>query len=49
MKTKRISIPEDKFENSKFETKEWESRVNIARWEHDFENKIYHIDIKVKK
>lgn len=49
MSIKTITVKEEDWETSRFKTKEWESRVNIVRWEHDFENGIYKIDIKVKK
>jgi hypothetical protein len=48
MKTHRITIKESDWNDSKYKTKEWEIRVNIARWEHDYVNKVYHIDIKIK-
>jgi len=48
MKTHRIEIQEKDWKASKYRTRNWEKRVDIVRWEHDFVNKIYRIDIKIK-
>lgn len=48
MKTHTITIKEDDFIGSKYETNEWHKRVNIVRWEHDFEKREYYITIGIK-
>lgn len=48
MKTHTISVKEEDWSNSKYRTLEWERRVDIVRWEHNYENKIYNIEIKIK-
>jgi len=48
MKTHRIEVSEEDWKTSKYRTREWEKRVDIVRWEHDYENKVYKIDIKIK-
>lgn len=40
-----ITIEEKDFKDSKFSTREWESRVNITRWEHNYEDKKYYITL----
>ena len=40
-----ITVKEQDWETSKFRTKEWEARVNITRWEHDFEKQEYYITL----
>ena len=40
-----ITVKEWSFKRTKFCTKEWEQRVNIIRWEHDFEKKEYYITL----
>jgi len=40
-----ITIKENDWETSKFKTKEWARRVNITRWEHDFEKEEYNITL----
>lgn len=42
----RIVIKENEWPRSKYKTKEWEDTVNIIRWEHDYEKKIYIIDFE---
>lgn len=48
-RTHIIVVEEKDWKDSKYRTREWEKRVNIIRWEHDFEEKVYKITIKVKK
>lgn len=43
-----ITVQEKDWSNSKYKTRKWEERVNIVNWEHDYENKVYNITIKVK-
>jgi hypothetical protein len=47
MKNKKhtIVVKESDWSTSKFRTKEWESRVNIIKWEHDYEEAEYRITI----
>lgn len=40
-----IRVPESEWKDSKFRTPAWESRVNITRWEHDYEAKEYIITL----
>ena len=40
-----ITVKAEDWENSRFRTKEWGQRVNIIRWEHDFEKGEYYITI----
>jgi len=47
-KTHDIIVKEEDWATSKYRTREWEKRVDIARWEHDYEKKIYTITINVK-
>jgi len=48
MKTHRITIEGKDWKGSKYNSREWEKRVSIVRYEHDYENDMYHIDIKIK-
>lgn len=48
MKTHIFKINESDWESSKYRTKDWEKRVNIVRWEHDYEKGVYLITIKTK-
>tara|TARA_R110002050_G_scaffold34397_8_gene86862 strand:+ start:27979 stop:28125 length:147 start_codon:yes stop_codon:yes gene_type:complete len=48
MKTHVFTVKEENWSESKFRTKEWEKRVNIVRWEHDFVDKVYYITIRIK-
>lgn len=48
MKTHTFKIPESEWKNSKQRTRKWEKRVNIVKWIHDYENKMYFITIKIK-
>lgn len=48
MKTHTIEVKEENWKDSKYRTREWERRVDITRWEHDFVNKIYKITIRIK-
>ena len=48
MKTHRITVNEQDWKNSKYTTRNWEKRVNIVRWEHDFVDQEYRIDIEIK-
>lgn len=48
MKTHTIEVKEEDWEGSKYRTSNWEKRVDIARWEHDYVDKIYKIQIKIK-
>ena len=41
-----ITIKEEDFKDSKFNTKEWEQRVNIVQWEHNYVTKEYIITIE---
>jgi hypothetical protein len=49
MKTHRITVSEEDWKESKYRTREWERRVNIVKWEHNYEDKMYYIDIAVKE
>lgn len=40
-----IEVPESEWEDSKYRTKEWEQSVTIKKWTHDYEAKIYIIEI----
>ena len=40
-----ITVKEEDWKDSKFSTKEWQNRVNITCWEHDFEKKEYIITL----
>ena len=48
MKTHTIVVKAEDWKDSKYRTREWERRVDITRWEHDFVNKIYKITIRIK-
>lgn len=48
MKTHTFEIKEEDYKNSKYSTSEWEKRVNITRWEHDYVDKMYRITIRIK-
>jgi hypothetical protein len=48
MNTHTFEIKERDWQASKFRTRGWEKRVNIVRWEHDYENEMYFITIKTK-
>jgi len=48
VKTHTIEIKEEDWTESKYRTREWEKRVNITRWEHDYVDKIYLITIQTK-
>lgn len=48
MKTHRITIEGKDWKDSKYNSREWEKRVNIVRYEHDYVSNIYHIDIGIK-
>lgn len=48
MKTHRITVKAEDWKASKYRTREWEKRVNIVRWEHDYVNEEYNIDIGIK-
>jgi hypothetical protein len=41
-----ITVKEEGFKDSKFNTREWHQRVNIVHWEHDFEKKEYYITLE---
>lgn len=43
---KKVIIPEQLWNTSKYRTKEWEETVVITTWEHDYENKLYTIQYK---
>lgn len=49
MKTHKITVKEEDWAESQYRTRKWEKRVNIVRWEHDYENKEYNIDIQIKE
>ena len=40
----QIIIKEEDWKDSKYRTKEWENTVELIKWEHDYEKKIYIID-----
>ena len=46
---KRKVIKEEDWKTSMYLTRAWEKTVEIVRWEHDYENKIYVIDYNEKK
>lgn len=48
MKTHTFEIKEKDWFESKYRTIKWEERVNISRWEHDYEKKMYFITIQIK-
>jgi hypothetical protein len=48
MKTHTFTIDESNWIDSKYRTIEWERRVDIIRWEHNYETKQYIITIKIK-
>lgn len=48
MKTHRIIVKEEDWPKSKYRNRSWEERVDIIRWEHDYEEDNYKIDIKIK-
>ena len=48
MRVHVIKIKESDWINSIYRTIEWEKRVNIVKWVHDYENKMYFITIKIK-
>jgi hypothetical protein len=48
MKTHTFEIPEAEWAESKYRTREWEKRVKITRWEHDYVDKMYRISIQTK-
>lgn len=48
MKTHTIEVTEVEMKGSKYETSEWHKRVDVVKWEHDFEDAMYFITIKIK-
>lgn len=48
MKTHRITVKGRDWGESKYKTRKWERRVDIVRWEHDYVNDEYNIDIRIK-
>ena len=48
MKTHTIEVKGVDWETSKYKTIEWEKRVDITRWEHNYEMDIYFITIRIK-
>jgi hypothetical protein len=48
MKTHTFEIKEVDMKGSKYETPEWHKRVDVIKWEHDFEDAIYRITIRIK-
>lgn len=48
MKTHTFKIEEKDWSSSKYKTRDWEKRVDITRWEHDYIDKVYRITIKIK-
>ena len=48
MKTHTFEVKEADWKDSKYRTRDWERRVNITRWEHDYVAKMYYITIKIK-
>jgi len=48
MKTHTAKIKGADWKDSKYRTREWERRVNIVRWEHDYVKDEYIITIKVR-
>ena len=48
MKTHKIIVKGEDWDESKYRTREWERRVNIIKWTHDYENEEYIIEIKIK-
>ena len=48
MKTHTIEVKEVNWKDSKYRTREWEKRVDIVKWEHDYVDKVYKITIRIK-
>lgn len=48
MKTHEITVKEKDWPKSKYKERDWEKRVDIIRWEHNYEEKVYKINIKIK-
>ena len=48
MKTHRIIVKGEDWPNSRYKTRDWEKRVDIIRWEHNYVEDVYKIDIKTK-
>jgi len=48
MKTHKIIVKGEDWAESKYRTRKWEERVDIARWEHDYVANEYTITINVK-
>lgn len=48
MKTHTFIVKEEDWKESKYRTREWEERVNIVKWTHDFVKGEYEIIIKTK-
>jgi hypothetical protein len=48
MKTHTFEVKAEDWKDSKYRTRDWERRVNITRWEHDYEKGMYFITIKIK-
>lgn len=49
MKTHTFEISETDWPTCKQRTRKWEERVDIVKWVHDYEKKIYFITIRIKK
>lgn len=48
MKTHTIIVKEEDWAGSKYRTQNWEKRVNITQWVHDYEKGQYEITIGIK-
>lgn len=48
MRTHTIIVSEEDWPTSKYRTREWEKRVNIIKWVHDYEQREYRITIGIK-
>lgn len=43
---KKITITEKEWNDNRPYWKEWESKVFITKWEHDYTKKIYNVDYR---
>jgi len=49
MKTHKIVVKGEDWSESKYRTREWEKRVNIVKWTHDYVKNEYEIEIGIKE
>jgi hypothetical protein len=48
MKTHKITVKKEDWNESKYRARKWEERVDVSRWEHDYVTGEHHIEINIK-